>query len=135
MKRPSRVALGVALAAATAFGPVPVPASAGASTGTWHGCPAKYLCVHYYTIGYYGERDYHWARYYNCDIVYFGKRHATWFVNNQTSGTRADFWYPNVTSPAELDFLTPPARSRGAIPRRWDTETQRYETPHAVEVC
>jgi hypothetical protein len=124
----------VPVAAAPASGVASQRAARGAS-GTWHGCPHEYLCVHYYTIGYYGERDYHWANFYDCTVEYFGDRHATWYVNNQTDGTRADFWYPNVSSTADLDFLTPPAKSRGRIPTRWDMETNRYEPPHAVQVC
>jgi hypothetical protein len=93
--------------------------------------------VHYYTIGYYGERIYHWVHYRECRIHDFEMAgwHATWYVNNQTPGTRSEFWYNNVTRESDLAFVTGAPPSRGSIPTRYNAQDGRYETPYKVWVC
>lgn len=113
---------GVALAAALTVAP---GASAGATQpagGTRDGCPYKALCVHILNPS---TDKYHWANYYECR-KYTLNGIATWYINNQTPGTKATFYYPYAAN-------TPGAFSKGRPPN-WPYGP-KHPQPTAVRPC
>lgn len=112
---------GVALAAALTM----APGAAGASTvhpqgQTRDGCPYKALCVHIDSSG-----NYHWANYFSCQKFSI-KGTATWYINNQTPGTKATFFYP-------YEANTKPAFAKGRPPNY--PYDPKHPAPTAVQPC
>lgn len=105
------------------------PASAAASQASSdHTCPKKYLCVHFYDMV---TGGYHWANYYDCKFYTFPPTWtATWYINNQTAGTKAMFQYPGPPS----GWDTPPAFSKGR-PYGYPYEGKNGVKPTEVKPC
>lgn len=71
-------------------------------------CPVDkgYLCVHVRDT----SGHYHWDKFYHCGTYGLGTEEATWYINNQTPGTEATFYYTNG-----VEWHTPPAKSGGGV--------------------
>lgn len=130
-----------AAAAAVATAPV---AMAATQTGTAQGdttpaspraepaftCPVNQgiLCVHVRD----DAGNYHWHQYYKCGVYTLPAGVATWYVNNETPGTRATFIY-KMWDGLETEWQTPPAKSgavvNGSIP------VIGYYSPYSVRPC
>lgn len=94
-------------------------------------CPVNQgiLCLH--VMDWSG--NYHWYQYYKCGIYNLsGKGVATWYVNNETPGTRATFIY-KMWDGLETEWQTPPAKSgvvvNGPIP------VVDFDSPYEVRPC
>lgn len=115
----------ISRAASTEAASVPVST---AQVSPDYTCPKKYLCVHFYDMV---TGGYHWANYYDCKLYTFPPTWtATWYVNNQTTGTKAMFQYPGP--PYAWD--TPPAFSKGR-PYGYPYDGKNGVKPTEVKPC
>lgn len=95
-----------------------VPATDPAQPDATHTCEYKYLCVHLENLQ---NGSYHWMDLYLCVKTPLPDGYlATWYVNNQTSGTKATFFWTSGSS--TRSWMTPPAFSKGPVPDADDGE-------------
>ncbi|MFR9797600.1 hypothetical protein ACL02U_17080 [Streptomyces sp. MS06] len=96
-----------ALAVVVGTTPAAQAGTNGADSAQYN-CPYKAICVHMHHAD---QSDWTWKAYYYCGDFYLGSWVPTYYVNNQTPGTRARF----KNSSRTVIQTTPGAYSSGSV--------------------